>query len=108
MFLNSKEINQFKTIVIDPLGEMADQIKAYIIKTDPKNAKDGRKLYPAIGNEYKNVWTILKNKGLSILFVSHTDEVLKNDVESLESNNFDGLQFPELYFFQPKKIFFQL
>ena len=30
---------------------------------------------------------------------------LKNDVESLESNNFDGLQFPELYFFQPKKIF---
>ena len=83
-FLNSKEINQFKTIVIDPLGEMADQIKAYIIKTDPKLAKDGRKLYPAIGNEFKNVWTILKNKGLSILFVSHTDEVLKNDVESLK------------------------
>jgi len=30
---------------------------------------------------------------------------LKNDVENLESNNFDGLQFPELYFFQPKKLF---
>jgi para-aminobenzoate synthetase component I len=30
---------------------------------------------------------------------------LKNDVEHLESNNFDGLQFPELYFFQPKKLF---
>ncbi len=30
---------------------------------------------------------------------------LKNDVENLYSNNFDGLQFPELYFFQPKKIF---
>ena len=30
---------------------------------------------------------------------------LKNDVETLESNNFDGLQFPELYFFQPKKLF---
>ena len=30
---------------------------------------------------------------------------LKNDVEQLESNNFDGLGFPELYFFQPKKIF---
>lgn len=30
---------------------------------------------------------------------------LKNDVEKLQSNNFDGLNFPELFFFQPKKIF---
>ena len=30
---------------------------------------------------------------------------LKNDVEDLQSNNFDGLHFPELFFFQPKKIF---
>ncbi|WP_038264260.1 aminodeoxychorismate synthase component I [Zhouia amylolytica] len=29
---------------------------------------------------------------------------LKNDVERLESNNYDGLEFPDLYFFQPKKI----
>lgn len=29
---------------------------------------------------------------------------LKNDVERLSSSNFDGLYFPELYFFQPKKI----
>lgn len=83
-FLNSKEIKQFKTIVIDPLGEMADQIKAYVINKDPKLSKDGRKLFPAIGNEFKNVWTILKNNGLSILFVSHTEEVMKNDVESLK------------------------
>ncbi len=31
---------------------------------------------------------------------------LKNDIENLHSNNFDGLFFPDLYFFQPKKIFF--
>lgn len=31
---------------------------------------------------------------------------LKNDVEDLKSENFDGLQFPDLYFFQPKKLFF--
>lgn len=30
---------------------------------------------------------------------------LKNDVEPLQSNNFDGLHFPDLYFFQPKKLF---
>jgi para-aminobenzoate synthetase component I len=29
---------------------------------------------------------------------------LKNDVENLRSNNFDGLQFPDLYFFQPAKL----
>lgn len=29
---------------------------------------------------------------------------LKNDIERLESNNFDGLGFPDLCFFQPKKI----
>lgn len=30
---------------------------------------------------------------------------LKNDVEKLSSNNFDGLGFPDLYFFQPQKLF---
>ena len=30
---------------------------------------------------------------------------LKNDVERLHSKNYDDLQFPELFFFQPKKIF---
>ncbi len=31
---------------------------------------------------------------------------LKNDVEQLESNNSDGLNFPDLLFFQPKKLIF--
>lgn len=30
---------------------------------------------------------------------------LKNDIEPLQSDNFDGLNFPELYFFQPQKLF---
>lgn len=30
---------------------------------------------------------------------------LKNDTEKLHSDNFDGLQFPDLFFFQPKKLF---
>jgi len=30
---------------------------------------------------------------------------LKNDVELLQSLNYDGLQFPDLFFFQPKKMF---
>ena len=31
---------------------------------------------------------------------------LKNDTETLSSTNHDGLAFPDLYFFQPKKLFF--
>ncbi len=31
---------------------------------------------------------------------------LKNDVEKLTSSNLDGLHFADLFFFQPKKIFF--
>lgn len=30
---------------------------------------------------------------------------LKNDIEDLHSSNFDGLDFPDLFFFQPKKLF---
>jgi para-aminobenzoate synthetase component 1 len=30
---------------------------------------------------------------------------LKNDTEDLQSSNFDGLGFPDLFFFQPKKLF---
>jgi len=30
---------------------------------------------------------------------------LKNNLENLQSRNFDGLDFPDLYFFQPKKLF---
>jgi para-aminobenzoate synthetase component 1 len=30
---------------------------------------------------------------------------LKNNVENLNSANFDGLHFPDLFFFQPKKLF---
>ena len=30
---------------------------------------------------------------------------LKNDIEPLSSDNFDGLMFPDICFFQPKKLF---
>ena len=30
---------------------------------------------------------------------------LKNDLENLSSSNYDGLNFPDLFFFQPKRLF---
>jgi para-aminobenzoate synthetase component 1 len=60
------------------------------IKTDYHNAFDDLKQYQQITKDW--------------LF-GYLSYDLKNDIEVLHSNNFDGLDFPDLFFFQPKKIF---
>ncbi len=60
------------------------------IQTDYKNAFEKLKEYQSCTNDW---------------IFGYLSYELKNDVEELKSKNFDGLQFPELYFFQPKKIF---
>ncbi|CAM1334084.1 anthranilate synthase component I family protein [Tenacibaculum aestuariivivum] len=67
----------------------ADEFTA--IKTDYKNAFDKLKEYQSYTNDY--------------LF-GYISYDVKNDVEKLSSNNFDGLIFPDLYFFQPQKLIF--
>ncbi|MBA4275556.1 anthranilate synthase component I family protein [Flavobacterium sp.] len=60
------------------------------IKTDHQNAFEDLKQYQQASKDW--------------LF-GYLSYDLKNDVEVLQSNNFDGLDFPDLFFFQPKKIF---
>ena len=60
------------------------------IKTDAQNAFEDLKQYQQITKDW--------------LF-GYLSYDLKNDVEVLHSNNHDGLHFPELFFFQPKKLF---
>ena len=60
------------------------------IKTDYINAFDKLNEYQSITQDW--------------LFGYLTYD-LKNDIEVLKSNNYDGLQFPDLYFFQPKRLF---
>jgi para-aminobenzoate synthetase component 1 len=60
------------------------------IKTDYHNAFDDLKQYQQITKDW--------------LF-GYLSYDLKNDIEVLHSKNFDGLDFPDLFFFQPKKIF---
>lgn len=60
------------------------------VKTDYHNAFEDLKQYQQITKDW--------------LF-GYLSYDLKNDVELLHSNNFDGLDFPDLFFFQPKKIF---
>ncbi|HLF51937.1 anthranilate synthase component I family protein [Flavobacterium sp.] len=60
------------------------------IKTDYYNAFEDLKVYQQTTRDW--------------LF-GYLSYDLKNDVEELQSNNFDGLDFPDLFFFQPKKLF---
>ncbi|WP_420322727.1 anthranilate synthase component I family protein [Flagellimonas sp.] len=58
-------------------------------------------------NEFKNIdemqQTIDEKKDWLFGYFSYD---IKNEIEDLCSNNFDGLDFPELYFFRPEKLIF--
>ncbi|MFH6943321.1 anthranilate synthase component I family protein [Flavobacterium sp. FlaQc-50] len=60
------------------------------VKTDFHNAFDDLKQYQSTTKDW--------------LF-GYLAYDLKNNIERLKSSNFDGLNFPDLFFFQPKKIF---
>lgn len=60
------------------------------VKTDYTNAFDELKQYQR------------QSKDWLFGYLSYD---LKNNVEEVHSNNFDGLDFPDLFFFQPKKVF---
>jgi para-aminobenzoate synthetase component 1 len=61
------------------------------IKTDYSDAFDKLKEYQSITKDY---------------IFGYISYDVKNDVEQLSSTNFDGLDFPDLYFFQPQKLIF--
>lgn len=61
------------------------------IKTDFTNAFDKLEEYQKTTKDY---------------IFGYISYDVKNDVEKLSSNNFDGLNFADLYFFQPQKIVF--
>lgn len=59
-------------------------------------------------NTEKNAFNLLEQfqKSHQDYLFGYLTYDLKNDIESLDSHNFDGLNFPAIYFFQPKKIIF--
>ncbi len=61
-----------------------------------------------ITSDYKDSFSKLKTyqKNTNDYIFGYFGYDLKNDIEKLQSKNFDGLKFPDLYFFQPKKLFF--
>ena len=91
---------QFREIVFLDSNEFPDQYSSYdcvlaidaftSIKTDYHNAFEDLKQYQQTTRDW--------------LF-GYLSYELKNNVEDLKSSNEDGLNFSELFFFQPKKLF---
>ncbi|WP_289665717.1 anthranilate synthase component I family protein [Flavobacterium panacagri] len=63
--------------------------------------------FTSLKTDYYNAFEDLKQyqQNTKDWLLGYLSYDLKNDVENLQSNNFDGLNFPDLFFFQPKKIF---
>ena len=91
---------QFREVVFMDSNDYPQQYSSYdcILAVDA---------FTSIKTDYHNAFEDLKQyqqatKDWLFGFLSFD---LKNDVEALHSRNFDGLDFPDLFFFQPKKIF---
>ncbi|SHL66508.1 para-aminobenzoate synthetase component 1 [Flavobacterium flevense] len=63
--------------------------------------------FTAVKTDYFNAFEDLKQYQQSSRdwIFGYLSYDLKNDTENLSSANFDGLEFPDLFFFQPKKLF---
>lgn len=63
--------------------------------------------FTSIKTDYFNAFEDLKQYQQSIQdwIFGYLSYDLKNDTEALTSNNYDGLGFPDLFFYQPKKLF---
>lgn len=91
---------QFREVVFLDSNEFPQKYSSYdcILAVDA---------FTSITTDYHNAFEDLKqyqqtSKDWIFGYLSYD---LKNDTEELNSSNFDGLQFPDLFFFQPKKLF---
>ncbi|WP_396169116.1 anthranilate synthase component I family protein [Flavobacterium sp.] len=91
---------QFREVVFLDSNDYPERFSSYdcllaidaftSIKTDYHNAFEDLKQYQQVTKDW--------------LF-GYLSYDLKNDIEFLKSDNFDGLDFQDLFFFQPKKLF---
>ena len=110
-FHQVKDIKEFKRQLLlwsqkysDVLWLESNNLKDNYSKYDAILAVDA---FTAIKTDYFDAFKVLKE------YQTITDDWifgyltydLKNTTEVLKSQNFDGLEFPDLYFFQPKKLF---
>jgi hypothetical protein len=83
--INSNDIAQFETIVIDTAGKLLDYMSAYIIKENPKmGRKDGALTLQGYGvrkYEFINLLKMVSTKGKHLIFVAHEYEDKSNETK---------------------------
>lgn len=92
--------NQFREVVLLDSNAYHQKYSSY----DAVVAVDA---FTSIKTDYENAFQDLyqyqsQTKDWLFGYLSYD---VKNDTEELHSNNFDGLAFPDVFFFQPKKLF---
>ena len=92
--------NQFREVVLLDSN-------AYHQKYSSYDAVVAVEAFTSIKTDYENAFQDLyqyqsQTKDWLFGYLSYD---VKNDTEELHSNNFDGLAFPDVFFFQPKKLF---
>jgi para-aminobenzoate synthetase component 1 len=91
---------QFREVVFMDSNDYPQQYSSYdcILAVDA---------FTAIKTDYHNAFEDLKQyqQATRDWLFGYLSYDLKNDIEVLHSNKFDGLNFPDLFFFQPKKLF---
>ena len=92
--------NQFREVVLLDSNAYHQKYSSY----DAVVALDA---FTSIKTDYENAFQDLyqyqsQTKDWLFGYLSYD---VKNDTEELHSNNFDGLEFPDVFFFQPKKLF---
>ncbi len=70
--LNSPEIGNYKTVVIDTLGKLIDRIGDHVVSINPK--LKAMLYWGAIKIEFQNFLKLLDAKGKSCIFVAHESE----------------------------------
>lgn len=83
--INSKEIMQFDTIVIDTLGKMIYLVLDYLAKSNPKikqaDGSPSQKGWGAIKSQIvTNFYKTLESKNKSIIFIAHEKEKQENEI----------------------------
>lgn len=92
--------NQFREVVLLDSNAYHQKYSSY----DAVVAVDA---FTSIKTDYENAFQDLyqyqsQTKDWLFGYLSYD---VKNDTEELQSNNFDGLAFPDVFFFQPKRLF---
>jgi hypothetical protein len=82
--LNSSELNEFDTIVIDTLGKLVDCMGEYVAKNNPKYRQGNGQLtqqgWGQIKIEFRALIKLINGRNKSVIFVAHESEEKEGDV----------------------------